>query len=101
MALPQEQQNVTVSEATKKKYLKNLREQIRSLRLAMEKSDAGSAREICHRIRGSASLFGLKELGDACRTMEESSAQEKFDRMVENFQVIEVIVSRSFLMEQP
>lgn len=101
MALPQEQQGASVSETTKKKYLKNLREQIRSLRLAMEKSDANAAREICHRVRGSASLFGLKDLGEACRAMEESSVQGRFDRMVEDFQVIEVIVARNFLLEQP
>lgn len=99
MALPRSHNVVEVSETTKKRYLKNLAEQISNLRRAMEKSDFGTVREICHRIRGSASLFGLRDLGDACRETEEACIADKPQAVVEGFQVIEVIVSRNSLHE--
>lgn len=95
MALPRSHNVVEVSEATKKRYLKNLSEQIQNLRRAMEKSDYETVREICHRVRGSASLFGLRDLGEACRATEEACIASKPERVVEGFQIIEVIVSRS------
>jgi HPt (histidine-containing phosphotransfer) domain-containing protein len=95
MALPRSHNVVEVSEATKKRYLKNLAEQMSNLRRAMEKSDYGTVREICHRVRGSASLFGLKDLGEACRDTEEACLENRPERVVEGFQVIEVIVSRN------
>jgi HPt (histidine-containing phosphotransfer) domain-containing protein len=95
MALPRSHNVVEVSEATKKRYLKNLAEQITNLRRAMEKSDFATVREICHRVRGSASLFGLRDLGDACRETEEACIQNKSEGIVQGFQVIEVIVSRN------
>ncbi len=84
-----------VSETTKRKYFRSLMEQVHALRQAMEKSDFDSIREICHRVRGSASLFGLKELGEACRWMEEASIQKKIEQLVHGFQIIEVIVSQN------
>jgi len=99
MALPRNHNVVEVSETTKKRYLKNLSEQIRNLRRAMEKSDFSTVREICHRVRGSASLFGLRDLGDACRETEEACIGEKPEAVVNGFQVIEVIVSRNSIHE--
>lgn len=84
-----------VSEATKRRYFRNLTEQMRELRLAMEKSDFKSIQEICHRVQGSASLFGLSDLGDACRSMERAALSQDLDEMVQCFQVIEVIVARN------
>jgi len=95
MAMPKRDYVLEVSETTKKRYFRNLQAQVYNLRQAMEKSDLGAVREICHRIRGSASLFGLKELGEACRAMEEASIQQKLEEVVESFQVIEVIVSQN------
>lgn len=84
-----------VSEATKRRYLRNLAEQLRELRSAMEKSDFKVIREICHRVQGSASLFGLSDLGEACRSMEQAATDQKLDDIVQCFQVIEVIVARN------
>jgi HPt (histidine-containing phosphotransfer) domain-containing protein len=95
MAMPKRDNIVEVSETTKNRYFKNLSNQIHQLRLAMEKSDNESVREICHRVRGSASLFGLKELGDACRDVEEAILANNPERIVEGFQIIEVIVGRN------
>ena len=94
MALPNREHNVEVSEHTRKRYLQNLQGQLHDLRNAMERSDSREVREICHRIRGSAGLFGMKELGDACRSMEEAAMANQLEQMVESFQVIEVIVAR-------
>lgn len=95
MAMPKRDNILEVSETTKKRYFRNLQGQVYNLRQAMEKSDLEAVREICHRVRGSASLFGLKELGEACRSMEEASLQKKLEEVVESFQVIEVIVSQN------
>lgn len=95
MAMPKRDNVLEVSETTKKRYFRNLLDQIHNLRLAMERSDFDTVREICHRVRGSASLFGLKDLGDACRWMEEASVEKKLEQLVEGFQVIEVIVARN------
>lgn len=84
-----------VSETTKRRYFRNLADQLRDLRLAMEKSDFGKIREICHRVQGSASLFGLNDLGDACRSMEQAAIDQNLDELVQCFQVIEVIVARN------
>ncbi len=86
---------VEISENTKNRYFKNLHNQIHLLRLAMERSDNDAVREICHRLRGSASLFGMKDLGDACRNVEEACLGKDAERIVEGFQIIEVIVSRN------
>jgi len=94
MASARRENVLEVSETTKKRYFRNLMQQIHSLRLAMEKSDLETVREICHRVRGSASLFGLRDLGEACKSMEEASLAKKLEEIVQNFQVIEVIVSR-------
>jgi len=95
MALPKENQSLAVSEATRRRYFQNLVKQLADLREAMEKSDFDSVREICHRMRGSASLFGLKDLGAAGREMEEAAIGRKLEEMVSGFQVIEVIVNRN------
>lgn len=84
-----------VSEATKRRYMRNLGEQVKDLRSAMEKSDFKSIQEICHRVQGSASLFGLKDLGEACRSMEQAAQNENLDEIVQCFQVIEVLVARN------
>lgn len=94
MALPNRERNLEVSENTRKRYLQNLQSQMHDLRNAMERSDFREVREICHRVRGSAGLFGLKELGDACRSMEEAVMANQPEQIVESFQVIEVIVAR-------
>lgn len=86
---------LAVSEATKQRYLKGLEEQTHSLRLAMEKSDFRAIKEICHRVQGSASLFGLADLGEACRSMEQAAEEKNLEQLVECFQVIEVIVART------
>jgi hypothetical protein len=46
-------------------------------------------------VQGSSSLFGLGDLGDACRSMEQAAADENLDEIVQCFQVIEVIVARN------
>ena len=97
MAMAKRDNIVEVSETTKNRYFQNLANQIHLLRSAMEKSDNDSVREICHRIRGSASLFGLKDLGDACRDVEEACLANNLEKIVEGFQVIEVIVNRHIL----
>jgi HPt (histidine-containing phosphotransfer) domain-containing protein len=84
-----------VSEATKRRYMRNLAEQMRDLRSSMEKSDFKGIQEICHRVQGSASLFGLKDLGDACRSMEQAAKDQNLEEIVQCFQVIEVIVARN------
>jgi HPt (histidine-containing phosphotransfer) domain-containing protein len=94
MASSKKEGGLEVSETTKKRYFRSLVQQIHSLRLAMEKSDLETVREICHRVRGSANLFGLGDLGEACKTMEEASLAKRLVEIVQNFQVIEVIVSR-------
>jgi HPt (histidine-containing phosphotransfer) domain-containing protein len=94
MALPS-RHNLEISTTTRNRYLKNLVSQMDLLRSAMERSDLQAVREICHRVRGSAGLFGLKDLGDACRTMEEAAMANQPEQMVEAFQVIEVIVARN------
>jgi len=86
---------LAVSEATKSRYYRNLAEQLRELRSAMEKSDFKTIREICHRVQGSSSLFGLSDLGDACRSMEQAAMDQNLDEIVQCFQVIEVIVARN------
>ena len=83
-----------ISEATKARYFSSLASQIHQLRQAMERSDNKSVREICHRVRGSASLFGLKDLGVVCRDVEEACLAENPEAIVSGFQAIEVIVSR-------
>jgi HPt (histidine-containing phosphotransfer) domain-containing protein len=88
---------VEISETTKARYFKNLQHQIHLLRLAMERSDNMAVSEICHRLRGSASLFGLKDLGDACRDLEEACETNNPEGIVEGFQVIEVIVGRNVI----
>lgn len=93
MALPKNDQ--VISAGTRNRYLQSLQGQLHGLRLAMEKSDLTSVREICHRMRGSAGLFGLKDLGDACRATEEACLARNQEKIVEGFQVIEVIVSRN------
>ena len=84
-----------VSEATKKRYFRNLIDQLQGLRSAMEKSDFPAIEEICHRVQGSASLYGLRDLGEACRSMELAAKERNLEEMVQCFQVIEVIVSRN------
>lgn len=84
-----------VSEATKRRYFRNLTDQLRDLRSAMERSDFNNIQEICHRVQGSASLFGVSDLGDACRSMELASKEQNLEEMVQCFQVIEVIVARN------
>lgn len=95
MAMAKRENIIEVSETTKNRYFKNLSNQIHQLRLAMEKSDNEAVREICHRVRGSASLFGLKDLGEACRDVEEACVANNPEGIVEGFQVIEVIVGRN------
>lgn len=95
MASAKKHNVLEISETTKKRYFRNLLEQVHSLRLAMEMSDLETVREICHRVRGSASLFGLRDLGDACKSMEEASLAKRMEELVEGFQVIEVIVARN------
>ncbi|MGZ3694766.1 MAG: Hpt domain-containing protein [Bdellovibrionota bacterium] len=94
MAISKKEPKIEISGSTRSKYLKNLKIQLESLRSAMEKTDHKSIREICHRIQGSAGLFGFKDLGLACRAMEEASIANQAEQMVEAFQVIEVIISR-------
>jgi HPt (histidine-containing phosphotransfer) domain-containing protein len=94
MAMAREDNVVQVSESTKARYLKNLGAQLQLLRNAMEKSENDAVREICHRVRGSASLFGLKELGDACRDVEEACMAKNNEAIVSGFQAIEVILNR-------
>jgi HPt (histidine-containing phosphotransfer) domain-containing protein len=85
---------VEVSETTKNRYFTNLAKQLGILRQAMERSDNESVREICHRVSGSASLFGLKDLGDACRDVEEAVLAHNAEAIVKGVQAIEVIASR-------
>ena len=100
MALPRNRESmVEISESTKRRYFINLHEQLQNLRHAMEKSDFSAVAEICHRVRGSANLFGLKDLGEACQEMEEAAVHQDPERMVEEFQVIEVIISRNAISE--
>jgi HPt (histidine-containing phosphotransfer) domain-containing protein len=94
MAMPKRDNVVEVSETTRARYFSNLAKQLHLLRQAMERSDNDSVREICHRVRGSASLFGLKDLGDACRDVEEACLKGNAEAIVSGFQTIEVIVSR-------
>jgi HPt (histidine-containing phosphotransfer) domain-containing protein len=94
MAMARKENIVEVSENTKARYMKNLANQIHQLRQAMEKSDNEAVREICHRVRGSASLFGLRDLGDACRDVEEACLARNAEAIVAGFQAIEVIVGR-------
>lgn len=94
MAMAKRDNVVEVSEATKARYFTNLAKQLHLLRQAMERSDNSSVREICHRVRGSASLFGLKDLGDACRDVEEACMAQNAEVIVSGFQTIEVIVNR-------
>ncbi|MGZ3650296.1 MAG: Hpt domain-containing protein [Bdellovibrionota bacterium] len=94
MAMARKDNVVEVSETTRARYMKNLSTQLHLLRQAMEKSENESVREICHRIRGSAGLFGLKELGDACRDVEEACLAKNAEAIVAGFQVIEVIMQR-------
>jgi HPt (histidine-containing phosphotransfer) domain-containing protein len=86
---------VEVSPITRARYLKNLGMQLQLLRNAMEKSENDAVREICHRVRGSAGLFGLKELGQVCRDVEEACIAKNSEAIVSGFQSIEVIVSRT------
>jgi HPt (histidine-containing phosphotransfer) domain-containing protein len=87
-----------ISESTKQKYLDGLLEQIHHLRLAMERSEYQSVREICHRIRGSAPLYGLADLGEACGEVEKACLSLDLpESIVAGFQVIEVIVHRNLL----
>ncbi len=95
MALPKRDNLTSISEATRARYLKNLNEQLQVLRQAMERSDFAVVREICHRVRGSASLFGMSDLGEACRNMEEAAMARNAEQIVSGFQVIEVIVTRA------
>ena len=95
MALPKRDHLVEVSEKTKRRYLQGLHSQLHELRLAMEKSDFTHVREICHRIQGSAGLFGLQDLGDACRATEAACLNNEPEKVVEGFQIIEVIVARN------
>lgn len=99
MAMAKRDNIVEVSETTKNRYFQNLSNQIHQLRLAMERSDFEAVREICHRVRGSASLFGMKDLGEACRDVEEAVLANRPERVVEGFQVIEVIVGRNLSAE--
>lgn len=94
MALPKRENIGDISESTRARYLHGLQNQLGQLRNAMERSDFSTVREICHRVRGSAGLFGMKDLGDACRTMEEACMANRPEQIVEAFQVIEVIVGR-------
>lgn len=84
-----------ISETTRNRYFRSLAAQVQQLREAMERSDNRTVREICHRLRGSAALFGLRELGDACRDVEQACLEGNAEAIVAGFQVIEVIVARS------
>lgn len=95
MALPKREHLVEVSEKTKRRYLTGLHGQLQDLRQAMERSDFEQVREICHRISGSAGLFGLRDLGEACRATEAACLNGQAEQVVEGFQVIEVIVARN------
>lgn len=97
MAMARKDNVVEVSDTTKTRYFTNLAKQLHLLRQAMEKSDNESVREICHRVRGSASLFGLKDLGDACRDVEEACLDKNAEAIVSGFQAIEVIVTRHLM----
>jgi HPt (histidine-containing phosphotransfer) domain-containing protein len=94
MAMAKRDNVVEVSEHTRARYFANLAKKLHLLRQAMERSDNEAVREICHRVRGSASLFGLKDLGDACRDVEEACLAKNSEAIVKGFQAIEVIVSR-------
>lgn len=94
MATARNDNVMEVSDTTKARYLKNLGTQLELLRTAMEKSENDAVREICHRVRGSAGLFGLKELGDACRDVEEACLAKNSEAIVSGFQAIEVILKR-------
>jgi len=94
MAMARRDNVVEVSETTRARYFTNLAKQLHLLRQAMERSDNDSVREICHRVRGSASLFGLKDLGDSCRDVEEACIAHNAEAVVSGFQAIEVIVNR-------
>lgn len=95
MALPKRNNLVEVSEGTRKRYFDNLQNQVHQLRNEMERSNFTAVKEICHRLSGSAGLFGLQDLGDACRVMEEAAMAKQAEKMVEAFQVIEIIVNRN------
>lgn len=94
MALPKREYSMAISEATRSRYIQNLQAQVQMLRNAMEKSDFEEVRAICHRVQGSAGLFGMKDLGEACRAMEEAAIANLPTQVVEAFQVIEVILAR-------
>lgn len=94
MAMAKRDNVVEVSETTRARYFSNLAKQLHLLRQAMERSDNEAVREICHRVRGSASLFGLRDLGDVCRDVEEACLAKNSEAIVSGFQVIEVIVNR-------
>lgn len=85
---------IKISETTKTRYMQKLGEQVHELRAAMERSDFLTVREICHRVRGSANLFGLKDLGIACRDVEEACIANRPEAIVNGFQVIEVMIGR-------
>lgn len=99
MGLRKNEKFFGVSESTKQRYLQGLASQIRLLRQAMERSDVNSVREICHQVRGSAGLFGLKDLGDACLSMEKAALERNLSRLVGEFQVVEAVLARNFPLE--
>ncbi len=62
--------NVVHTEKTMAAYRLILDKQITGLWRAMELTEFDRALEICHKIKGSAALFGYADLGEACREAE-------------------------------
>ena len=83
-----------ISEATKQRYFQNLLSQLQLMRTAMERSDNKALQEACHRVRGSAALFGLRDLGEACGLLESACLEGHSDVIVAGFQVLEIIARR-------
>lgn len=58
------------------RYREILTRQLGDLERAMDARDFEQIREICHRVRGSAGLFGATELGLACKDAENAAIQK-------------------------
>ncbi len=71
-----------LSLAAREKYIMTLSRQLLLLSGAAKRYDIPLVRDICHRIRGSAGMFGLDSIGDICAAAESAAILKHYDHVL-------------------
>jgi HPt (histidine-containing phosphotransfer) domain-containing protein len=62
------------------RYLRNREEDMLKMQTALEKKDFETLRQIGHKVAGNASGYGLLDLGEMARTLEQAAEARQYDK---------------------